>query len=1287
MAVLTEVSPAASPLAPYVSTLLRENVAHGAVPETFSGAVLLLDIVDSSGLANRYAAEGPEGAERLSEVLAAHFKPAFDLLTERGGDIVAMEGDSITVLWRDAPNLPPSAGRAATAALALRGLLQDKVIRQRILVAAGALHALPIMLSSERGLFLLAGPPLRELGALAAHCAPGEVVFAQGIEPGAEMVEPTLDLQVPTSALAPYLPPGTIERAALGRSGWSTEFRTVTAMLLRLDGLLPEMDEGAPLGRALRLIEGAIEGLSLGIAEVIEGDKGTVVGIFAGLPPFVLDQNAAGVLEAARRISALFEAESMPFGIGIATGRAFTGEVGTDTRKMRIVLGPVMSLAARLMQAAQSEALVDPETVATASKHFAFDEPIALLTKGRTDPVAVRRLLGRMGAVAVGRTEIGGLFGRTNEQAQLEAFLDHAPGGLALIEGEPGVGKSRLLAQALRLAEDRGRLILTAAAQAIEQDTAYSVLRQVLTVLLGLTEEATPADTAARLRASLADEALLARAEPLSDMMPLDLDALGPQQRLSGAARPAAVTEIMLRLIVAQEQPLFLLLDDAHWLDGSSAQVLSALLRRVPRLVVIAATRPLEADARPEIRSLFGMSLLKLSLARLDRAATVDLVRGLLGVSAVHARLADHIFNRSEGLPLHAEQLALAMRERGLLYFAPDRRQVEADLSGETGVETLRDVILRRIDRLPAEQQLVLKVASVLGRTPDPALLTATHPEGPPPQAVMRALEEAGLLQGEGNMLGFRHIRIQEAVYDLLPFAQRRSLHRAAAEATEAIHRHDIDQHCAALATHWERAGEPARGASWRLRAAERALASAAHLDTLTHLRAIDALGGYETLLPNPGDRAAYARLFGLAAEEASEFDTAHEWLMRYGTLTGVQVSTGRGAMIRRILVETGKQVLLRAGVLRAFRDQDRMAQAAASSTLHWRLGEQGYFKGDSLKMLHGHLVALNSAERGVVPRDVVLASSALSVVLSIAGTQKLADYYQRRAIAIGESTDSWTKGIAYLFAAVQGTTVADWPRTVTQSEVAAEIFASIGEHYRFVTSHVMLAYARLAIGEIYAARDLLRPFGEFAEELDNPPARGWTLMARALIDLMTGAPPTSALERLAVVQEEWLSAGERVMWRCLLGAAAFAAGDRPRAETECDTAIGLMRHILGVGHAYHSVNAMASACLAMARDGRPQSKTRAAEALKQVRRFSQAIAAGRPYTIWLEGRAAQMSGSARRAERLWRRGLLLAKHHGMPFEAALCLRALGDPIEAEARLSSKGMVPWIEFGERNTQQ
>src|SRR5271155_1564726 len=105
----------------YASRLLQERAVEDAADAgEVDGALLYLDIVDSTGLTERYAALGPDGAERLGEVLGGYFHLVFAAIAERDGDIVSMEGDSVLALWRDGPSQPSAAERAADAALVLR---------------------------------------------------------------------------------------------------------------------------------------------------------------------------------------------------------------------------------------------------------------------------------------------------------------------------------------------------------------------------------------------------------------------------------------------------------------------------------------------------------------------------------------------------------------------------------------------------------------------------------------------------------------------------------------------------------------------------------------------------------------------------------------------------------------------------------------------------------------------------------------------------------------------------------------------------------------------------------------------------------------------------------------------------------------------------------------------------------------------------------------------------------------------------------------------------------------
>ena len=162
-------------------------------------------------------------------------------------------------------------------------------------------------------------------------------------------------------------------------------------------------------------------------------------------------------------------------------------EVGHENRRVPTILGPVINRAARLMEMAKGEALVCEATVAAASGRFDFAEPTAFLLKGDRAPTLVRRLHGRRAPRPAGSSGAG-LFGRDAEAARLADFLDRpslGQGALAVIEGEPGAGKSHLLAHAEAMARQRGGAVFVAVAQSIEQETSYFVFRQVLAQLAG----------------------------------------------------------------------------------------------------------------------------------------------------------------------------------------------------------------------------------------------------------------------------------------------------------------------------------------------------------------------------------------------------------------------------------------------------------------------------------------------------------------------------------------------------------------------------------------------------------------------------------------------------------------------------------------------------------------------------------------------------------------------------------------------------------------------------------
>ncbi len=1295
----------------YTSTLVLCHAAAGDSGEVIDGSIVFLDIVDSTGLTIRFDALGPHGTEQLGGLFNDYFSTVFATIADRGGDVIGMDGDSVIALWRDEPGERPAGERAAIAAFALReqlgaDRLGDAALRQRIVVTEGRLRVIVLSPAPDRRLLVLAGEPLHEIELELKSCAPGEVRVKAGREPRSSNGTPVPVSVSPgrgpratvctDAVLAPFLPRVIVDHVARQEDDPIAEFRTLTSAMVRVDGL--ESGADPCLDHAAAIIQQELAILGLTIADLQIADKGTVVKFVTGLPPYSMDNNAGSAVEASLRILAALGRNGIDAGIGVATGRIFVGEVGNAGRRALATIGPAMSRAARLMQASRGKVLCDATTAAEAGDRFVFAEAVPMIFKGSPEPQAVRELIGQSSEPTL-RQPLREMFGRDLEVDVLTASLDRiagGAGGLIVIEAEAGVGKSRLLARGHALARARGCRTLLSAAQAVEEQTSYFAFRQVLAQLLDERPgwQIDPGEAARRLRERLDGDPLMSRAEVLTDVLPFDTSLFAGQRRLAGAARPTGIADLFVHLLRGQDgaPPPVLFLDDAHWLDASSARLLASVLRRVPGLLTIVASRPADANTSAGLRGLFEAARHRLPLARLDRAATGALVRATLRGAAVPRRLIDHIQARSEGLPLHAEQLVLALRDRGAITLSPDGARVEVGILPEAEVETLRDVIVRRVDLLPPVHQELLRIASVLGRTFDATLLAAIHPDDPgltPIDAHLAALERLGLLGREGARVAFRHVRIQEVIYDQLPFHRRRALHRRAALAIEAAYANDIGPHCGQLASHWERAEDPTRGATYRLSAAGRAMLAHANHEVIAHLRVIEEKGGHAALLATDTDRAEFARIWGLASEELGDFVTAREWLGRCAALSGISVRRGWLAVATGIGVEGLRQLGIRGG-LRFPSRATAAPRDALSAQLHLRFAEHAYYEGDTARLLEVTLTALNRAESAGAARELVTASGSFALGLGVSGLHRLARFYGARAMTVGRTAGPWDHGMAHLLNAVRLFAMADWPSVEAMTAAGADIFHELGERDRYASCRLMLAFARIAQCDFTGARRLVDEFGEQAEDIDNAAMRDFALVARSLIELLTGGPPSRVLARLTAIRGERLSPGEIVLCRGLESAAALASGDVAHARWSADVALELTRRQLpNISIAYYGVAAMTATqrSLAAASPADMVARAHAASATKLLRKFARHMPVSRPFACWLAGNAAMDRTKRRRANRLFLRGIRAAESQGMPFEAALCHRALAgaglSPAKhiaaAKAILDRTGAVTWID--------
>jgi DNA-binding NarL/FixJ family response regulator len=378
------------------------------------------------------------------------------------------------------------------------------------------------------------------------------------------------------------------------------------------------------------------------------------------------------------------------------------------------------------------------------------------------------------------------LIGRQREFAVLVAAfaaLREGKGGVLLVAGEAGAGKTRLVEAALSSAE----LIVLTGRATVQTTPPYGPIVAALRSYLrqapgGLTHD-----------------------DPLSQYLPLILPELGSAPASSD---PAVLVEALRDAfeLVARRQPAVVFLDDLQWADNATFDLLPRLaesLAHQPILVIgtyrsdeIPRGHPMR-QLRTELRRL--RQLHEVVVEPLDRHATAELAAGAFG-SPLSSSLASALYDRTQGIPLFIEELANALSTSR--YIRAGQSGLELIPGHDVPIpETLRDAVLLRLDGLSAPARKLLEVAAVLGLEFDPAL-AGELAEGE--EALDELFERNWIAEANAGRAVFRHALTHEAIYNQIPWTRRRTWHRdvamllAAQNAPPEI-----------LAEHWLAAREP----------------------------------------------------------------------------------------------------------------------------------------------------------------------------------------------------------------------------------------------------------------------------------------------------------------------------------------------------------------------------------------------------------------------------------------------------------------------------------------------
>jgi predicted ATPase/class 3 adenylate cyclase len=872
----------ADPLLSFVPGVVRGRLLDGEAPhadvERVQAVVLAADISGFTQLVGSLR-ETPAGIDELSGILNDGFSRLIDAIDGAGGDTLGFAGDSLLAYW---PEGPGSAAAAAWAGLDAQRRLQsaDQRIRVRIGIAVGELALWTVGGVEDRWLVVASGDGAAAAASLQASAELGQVVVTDavaeavgsairttvehGIHRLVDVDEPPDDqagrrpgrgdgadpvTPIEPARLRPYLPATIVARLEAGHDHFLSELRTITAVFVRVAGL--------GQGSGLADIQDVVTAIQASIFRY-EGtltagadEKGITFVAAFGMPPEAHEDDADRALSAAGAVHQALAALDRSHGIGVATGRAFCGPKGNDIRREYTALSDAVNVAARLAAAAASESgrraiLCEPATVRAARGQWSFDTAVSLRIKGKTELLTAFGLQHRN--ARAGLTG-GRMVGRQAELEQILGLVRSAPAGATgrtvAIVADPGMGKTSLLGAVAEALRAGGEHVVVGYADSLERSIPFRAWSTVFATILDV-------DPDDRERTRQALSGLVGPLAPLlSPVLGLEIENTAATAALTDERRLASTRTLLLELLAAATERggrLHLLFEDAHWFDSASWGLLMEAIK-LPGLAVTLTTRPEDpARARGSIASLAGADVTEIRLQPLTRVEVGELVRAQLGAEDVDDALETLLLDTCKGNPFFTLEVMKGLVQRGAL----DVREGRAVLAGDGALQvpdSIQAAITTRIDGLSADQQLTLKVASVVGSSFETAILARVHPTGRSLEAILGDVDALHardlILPAETGVHTFNHALTREVAYGLMMGEQRRDLHRSVAQCYEEDEE-DRDALYPILAHHWLRAENAEKAVSYLTRAAVSSLAHGMPREAVDHGVQAAALLGVE---------------------------------------------------------------------------------------------------------------------------------------------------------------------------------------------------------------------------------------------------------------------------------------------------------------------------------------------------------------------------------------------------------------------------------------------------------
>jgi adenylate cyclase len=1148
----------------------RYATANGQeLPIESSGTVLFGDISGFTPIAEILVKElgYQKGAEELTRQLNAVFDAIISPLHLFQGSVIGFSGDAITC-WLDGDN----GLRAIGCALEMQNRMkefdciklpsgQTILLAMKVAVAIGPIHRFLVGDPQIQLIDVLAGKTLDHLSDAEHMAGRGEIILhpdgIQSIKNRLEIaewrgqtdtgerfaiikglrepIEPTpwpafSPDKLSEEQIRPWLLSPVHRRLSIGMGRFLAELRPAVAVFVQFLGIGFEADPsaGEKLNSFIRAVIRIIDKYDGSLIQLTIGDKGSYLYAAFGAP-IAHEDDAIRAVSTAQDIRDLQKELDflLEMRIGISKGRMRSGDYGSKLRRTYGVLGDEVNVAARLMQAAEPGQILSTQAIwKSTSEVFHWKGPQKIKIKGKQAALHVFVLeTGTDTAVQhMHEPEYRlPMVGREKELQEIEQVLIEVRGGhgqIMTVTGEAGVGKSRIVAEMLHLSVEKHFIIYNGACQSIGTKINYLVWQNIFRELFSLNPSWSTDRQIETLRLKLeqVDPMLVDRIPLLSSILGVTIHDNELTKSMDAKLRKASLEALLVEYLKfeAREHLLLLVLEDCHWIDDLSRDLVievAKVISKLPVLIVL-AYRPLEMKLLEqilvkELGSIREIQLSELSQNSIEQLITLK-VKNLFGSESVASQvLVKTISIHSEGNPFYVEELLNYLHDRGI------NPQNPIELEEIALPDTLQSLILSRIDQLAEKQQITLKIASVIGREFRVAWLCGYYKDLGYLQQIssdLYRLSQIELLSLQTTspelIYLFKHILIQEAAYESLPFSTRATLHDQLGQYIENKYQNDLGPYLNLLAYHYEHSENEPKKREYLVKAGGASQVNYANEAAINY---------YERVLPmlSGSEQVVIWRKLGQVMELVGRWDEAEkiyqQAIEQSERLNALQAQADcmtamgelqrkRGRYAEASLWLDRKQAIYR----------DLADDVGVGQVLHYK-GTVAAHQGEYEQAQNLYAQSLTIRKRLNDQTQIASLLSNMGIVARFQGQYQRARELHEQALKIRrELGDKWAIGVSLNNLGNVAIDQGNFEEARLLQEEGLAIRRAVGDRWAIANALNNLGNLARAQGEYATAISLYRESMEINHELKTPWAISYLLEDMGSLFSLTGHPELS---------------------------------------------------------------------------------------------------------------------------------------------------------------------------------